>query len=162
MKKNLPKDAARDLPLSLRPLMLAIYATEDGIPRQPWALVSLAEEILASSRPSGRLHQHLAAARRPKRGFSAEALFSSVLSIIEVGMLDAVGVGSEARLKVSDRYRPTLDACWKKTPLSDKKAINFALHRLEASSVALSKMRRTSGDFSEGTVSDCPLLRQVS
>lgn len=162
MTKKFVEAPDQGLSATLRPLVLAIYVAEKGIPRQRWAFVSLAEEILRASRPSGPIHKCLAAARDPKRGFIEDAVFNSVLDLVAVGLLDAIGAGGSARLRVSAIHHPALWACWRSISSSDRKAIELAIQRLEASSVALSKMRRASGDVSVGTLAATPALRHVS
>lgn len=154
--------AESELRPSVCALVLAIYAAKGGIPRQPWAFVSLAEELLQESRPSGLLYKALVEARDPKRGFNSEKIFDSFLELTASGLLEAAGAGNAGRLRVSDKHQSSLDRVWQRMSSVDKKSVHRALQRVHANSVALSKMRRASGDCNDGTLTGDPYFRHVS
>lgn len=159
---NKPRDShACGLQPSLRPLVLAIFVAEDGIPRQRWAFVSLAEELLRASRPKGCMHRLLSEDHDPRRGFSPSVLSNAVLDLIAHGLLEATGTGDDARVRGCEARRSEVDAHWRSVSSSDQSAIHSALQRLEASSVALSKMRRASGAVGEGTRAGDPTFRHA-
>lgn len=142
-------------------LVLGIAAAPSGVQRQPWACVLLAEEMFKASKPSSQLHKALTPAFNPRRGFSATKLFDALLDLTRSGVLIADGTGAEAVFRISDCHSIPIADVWNGVLASDKEAVRVALQCLDASSVAMSNMRRRSGDSADGNDSGDPAFRHV-